>query len=274
MITFPNAKINIGLNVVNKREDGFHDIETVFYPLDVRDVLEIEENANLSRGEYTYTPTGLVIDCEVEDNIIIKAYKLLAKDYNIPAVDIYFHKNIPFGGGLGGGSADAAYMLKILNDRFSIGLSVEQMENYASQIGSDCAFFIKNEPVYAYGRGELFEEIKFSLKDKFLVLIKPDIAVPTGKAYSGITPKASEFDLRKIGELPIEEWKDKVKNDFEVSVFTQFPEIKMIKDKLYNCGAVYAAMTGSGASVFGIFNEEIDLEEAFEECFYWSGRLI
>lgn len=273
MITFPNAKINIGLNVVRKREDGFHDIETVFYPLDICDILEIEENTTLGRGEYTYNPKGIVVDCSVEDNIIIKAYKLISKDYNIPAIDIYFYKNIPFGGGLGGGSSDAAYMLKLLNDRFSIGLTIEQLESYSSQLGSDCAFFVKNKPVYAHGRGELFQEINFSLEGKYIVLVKPNIAVPTGKAYSGITPKASTFDLREIANLPIQEWKDVVVNDFELSVFKDFSAIKDIKESFYNHGAIYASMTGSGASVFGIFDKEIDLKESFGDCFYWSGKL-
>ena len=273
MITFPNAKINIGLNVVKKREDGFHDIETVFYPIDICDVLEIIENKELSRGEYTYNPSGLVIDCEVEDNIIIKAYKLLARDFEIPAIDIHFYKKIPFGGGLGGGSADAAYMLKLLNDNFSLDLTDEQLEDYASQIGSDCAFFIKNKPVYAYGRGELFEKIDFSLKGKFIVLVKPDIAVPTGKAYSGIVPKASTFDLKEIASLPLEEWKNVIHNDFEDSVFKQFPEIAELKEMLYNEGAIYASMTGSGASVYGIFDEEIDLHKKLKNCYNWSARL-
>lgn len=270
MITFPNAKINIGLNVVKKREDGFHDIETVFYPLSLTDVLEVIENKKLPRGKYTYTSYGIEVDCSVEDNIIIKAYNLLASDYDLPGIDIYFHKNIPFGGGLGGGSADAAYMLKLLNDKFSLSITTEQLECYASQIGSDCSFFIKNEPVYAHGRGELFQEIDFSLKGKYIVLVKPDIAVPTGKAYSGIKPKASSFDLRHINSLPISEWKEKINNDFELSVFKAFPAIEKLKEKLYDLGAEYAVMTGSGATVYGIFNEEVDLSESFKDSFYWA----
>lgn len=273
MITFPNAKINIGLNVVKKRDDGFHDIETIFYPLDLCDVLEIIENKELQNGEYSYTSFGIEVDCAVEDNIIIKAYKLIAKDFDIPGIDIFFHKNIPFGGGLGGGSADAAYMLKLLNDKFSLGISIEKLEYYSSLLGSDCAFFIKNKAVYAHSRGELFEEIDFSLKGKYLVLIKPEIAVPTGKAYSTIVPKASSFDLRDIAKLDIKDWKEKVHNDFEASVFKAFPEIADIKDKLYAMGASYAAMTGSGASVYGIFDEAIDLEQDFTDCFYWSSYL-
>ncbi|MGB5989465.1 MAG: 4-(cytidine 5'-diphospho)-2-C-methyl-D-erythritol kinase [Marinifilaceae bacterium] len=273
MITFPNAKINIGLNVVKKREDGFHNIETVFYPLTLTDILEIIENKDLPKGEYTYTSYGIEIDCSVENNIIIKAYNLIAHDYDIPGIDIFFHKNIPFGGGLGGGSADAAYMLKLLNDKFSLSLTTEQLEDYASRIGSDCAFFIKNEPVYAYGRGELFKEINFSLKGKYIVLVKPNIAVPTGKAYSGIKPQASTFDLKDLSSLSLSEWKDKVNNDFEKTVFKAFPAIKNLKDKLYSLGAEYAVMTGSGATVYGIFNKEVDLSASFEDCFYWAELL-
>jgi 4-diphosphocytidyl-2-C-methyl-D-erythritol kinase len=273
VITFPNAKINIGLNVVKKREDGFHDIETLFYPLALCDILEVIENKELSKGEYTYTSYGIEVDCAVEDNIIIKAYQLLASKYDIPAIDISFHKIIPFGGGLGGGSADAAYMLKLLNDKFTLGISIDVLEVYASQLGSDCAFFIKNEPVYAHGRGELFKEIDFSLKGKYIVLVKPDIAVPTGKAYLGIKPKPSVFDLREINTIDIKDWKDNLYNDFETSVFKAFPEIADIKDILYTKGAVYAGMSGSGASVFGIFDEAIDLEQDFKDCFYWSSSL-
>lgn len=273
MITFPNAKINIGLNVVMKREDGFHDIETIFYPLSLCDVLEIIENKELYRGEYTYHPSGIIVDCEVEDNIIVKAYKLLSQDYNFPAIDIYFHKNIPFGAGLGGGSADAAYMLKLINDKFSLNISEEKLEEYSSRLGSDCAFFIKNKAVYAHGRGELFENVNISLKGKFIILVKPNIAVPTGEAYSGIIPKASSFDLKQISSKDINDWKDVIHNDFEDSVFKQFPAIMDLKDMLYREGAIYASMTGSGASVYGIFDKEVDLKEKLNNCYNWSSKL-
>lgn len=273
MIAFPNAKINIGLNIIEKRDDGFHNLETVFYPSDLCDILEVVESKTLKRGEYNFDASGIEVDCNPEDNIIIKAYNLMASKYDIPGVDIFFHKNIPFGAGLGGGSADAAFMLKLLNDNFNLGISNEILEEYASQLGSDCPFFINNKPVFAYGRGELFEKTELNLNGLYLVVVKPGITVSTPMAYAGITPCLPEFDLRKINELDIQDWKGNVVNDFEENVFKLFPEIGEIKNTLYEQGAVYAAMSGSGAAVYGIFKDEVDLKDNYPDYFYWSGRL-
>lgn len=273
MIVFPNAKINFGLNIIEKREDGFHNLETVFYPFDLSDVLEIVESKDLKKGEYNFHCSGIVVDCNPEENIIIKAYKLLADKYDIPGIDIFFHKNIPYGAGLGGGSADAAFMLKLLNEEFNLAISNTELEEYAAVLGSDCPFFINNTPVFAHGRGELFEETKLSLAGKYMVLVKPDIAVSTAIAYAGIKPKYSDFNLRKLNELEVGEWKEKIVNDFEDNVFKEFPQIAKVKDALYEQGAIYASMSGSGASVFALFEEEVDLKGQFEGCFYWSGYL-
>ncbi len=273
MIVFPNAKINFGLNIIEKRKDNFHNIETVFYPFDLYDILEVVESKKLKQGECSFNCSGIEVDCELEDNIIIKAYRLLAEKYDIPGIEIYFHKNIPYGAGLGGGSADAAFMLKLLNEEFQLGINNTELEEYASMLGSDCPFFIKNTPVFAHGRGELFEEIKFSLAGKYMVLVKLDIAVSTAIAYSGIKPQYPNFNLRELEKLDIIEWKEKVVNDFEINVFKEFPQISIIKNKLYEYGAVYASMSGSGASVFALFEKEINLNKYFADCFYWSGFL-
>jgi len=273
VIAFPNAKINFGLNIIEKREDGFHNLETVFYPFDLCDILEVIESQNLKRGEYNFEALGIKVDCPPEDNIIIKAYKLIASKYDIPGVDIYFHKNIPYGAGLGGGSADAAFMLKLLNDNFNIGIDNKKLEEYASQLGSDCPFFVNNKPVFAHGRGELFEKTELNLQGLFMVVVKPEIAVSTPMAYAGITPRMPEFDLRKLNDLDVQAWKDNIVNDFEENVFKLFPEISEIKNSLYSQGAVYAAMSGSGAAVYGIFKDEVDLRDNFPDCFYWAGRL-
>ncbi len=273
MIAFPNAKINLGLNIIEKRTDGFHNLETVFYPFGLCDILEVVESSSLKRGEYKFEASGIEVDCSPEDNIVVKAYKLISSKYEIPAVEIYFHKNIPYGAGLGGGSADAAFMLKLLNDNFNLSIDNRQLEEYASQLGSDCPFFINNLPVFAHGKGELFEKTELSLKDMFMVVVKPEISVSTPMAYSGITPRAPEFDLRNISCLDIHQWKENVINDFEQNVFKLFPEIGEIKNSLYNHGATYAAMSGSGAAVYGIFKDEVDIKDNFPDCFYWSGYL-
>lgn len=271
MIVFPNAKINFGLNIVEKRKDGFHNLETIFYPFDLCDILEVVEASDLGRGEYHFVPSGIKVDCLPEDNIVIKAYKLISEKYDIPGVKIYLHKNIPYGAGLGGGSADAAFMLKVLNDNFNLGISNKELEEYAAELGSDCPFFINNTPVFAHGRGELFDNTELDLDEMYMVLVKPDISVSTPIAYAGITPKSPEFDLRNISDLDVKDWKENVVNDFESSVFKKFPEIGDIKNKLYEKGAVYAAMSGSGASVFALFEKEVDLKDSFPDCFYWAG---
>lgn len=249
MIVFPNCKINLGLRILNKREDGFHNLETVFYPVPFRDVLEIIPNNILE-----FTATGLLVDGNAEDNLCLKAYHLLKKDFpQLPAIKIHLHKTIPMGAGLGGGSADAAFMLKLLNEKFKLDLSTPKLLNYALQLGSDCPFFIKNKPCFATGRGEILEEITVDLSAYKIVLINPGIHVNTGWAFANVTPAPLKKSIKEIIQQPIGRWKDELINDFEKPVFASHPQIKEIKETLYSQGAMYAAMSGSGSTVFGIF---------------------
>ena len=268
MITFPNAKINLGLNIVEKRPDGYHNLETIFYPINLQDALEVTRRENNDK-EYTLHISGSSLEGEPEDNLVVKAYKLLKKDYpGLLPVDIHMYKHIPAGAGLGGGSSDAACMIKLLNDKFSLGLSTERMEEYAVKLGADCAFFIRNKPVFATGIGNLFEPVELSLKGYHIILIKPDIFVSTRDAFAEIKPVRPAVSLKEIVKQPIETWKSSMKNDFEDSVFKKFPEIAAIKDELYDLGAVYAAMSGSGSSVYGIFKAPIEnVEDKFCGCF-------
>jgi len=268
MICFPNAKINIGLNVVEKRQDGFHNLETIFLPIGLKDALEFIESDSLS-----FENSGLTIDGDPLNNLCVKAWKLIQQDYNIPPIQIHLHKVIPFGAGLGGGSADAAFMLKLLNEYFKLNISEEKLINYALTLGSDCPIFIKNKACYGTGRGEILEQITVNLEGKYLVLINPGIHVPTRDAFATITPKHSEFDLRESIQKPIIEWENFIFNDFEKSIFPKYPAIAKIKETLYEQGALYASMTGSGSSVFGIFEDDKDLKEVFPEYFCWTGNL-
>ena len=267
MITYPNAKINLGLNIVEKRPDGYHNLETVFYPINLQDALEV----NLLEGEeeFSLKVSGVPIEGEPESNLVVKAYRLLKKDYpDIPAIDIHMYKHIPTGAGLGGGSADAAFMIKLLNEKFKLNLSIEKMEEYAAILGADCAFFIQNKPVFATGIGNIFEPIQLSLKGYYLVLVKPNIFVSTKDAFAHIIPTQPTQSLKEIIRMPVETWRATMKNDFEDSVFQKFPEIAAIKDKLYDLGAVYASMSGSGSSVYGIFREQVEfVDEIFSGCF-------
>lgn len=268
MITFPNAKINLGLNIVEKRPDGYNNLETIFYPINLQDALEVTRRENNDK-EYTLHISGSPLEGEPEDNLVVKAYKLLKKDYpGLLPVDIHMYKHIPAGAGLGGGSSDAACMIKLLNDKFSLGLSTERMEEYAVKLGADCAFFIRNKPVFATGIGNLFEPVELSLKGYHIILIKPDIFVSTRDAFAEIKPVRPAVSLKEIVKQPMETWKNSMKNDFEDSVFKKFPEIAAIKDELYDLGAVYAAMSGSGSSVYGIFKAPIEnVEDKFCGCF-------
>jgi 4-diphosphocytidyl-2-C-methyl-D-erythritol kinase len=261
VIVFPNCKINLGLHVVQKRNDGFHDIETVFYPVPLKDVLEIVQSGEGNQGpEVTINNYGFPVKGDVADNLCIKAYRLLKKDFpELPAIQIYLLKNIPIGAGLGGGSADGAFLLKLLNDKFHLNLSIEQLINYALQLGSDCPFFIINQPCYATGRGEISEPVTLDLLNYQLVLVNPGIHVNTGWAFSqlNISGAARNSDyLKQIIQQPVEAWKDILVNDFENPVFEQYHQIKNIKEKLYQQGAIYAAMSGSGSTVFGLFKKQ------------------
>ena len=267
MITYPNAKINLGLNIVEKRPDGYHNLETVFYPINLQDALEVNDLEG--EGEYTLKISGTPIEGELDNNLVVKAYRLLKKDFpNMGSINIHMYKHIPTGAGLGGGSADAAFMLKLLNEKFKLNLSTEKLEEYAAILGADCAFFIQNKPVFASGIGNIFEEINLSLKGYYLVLVKPDIFVSTKDAFANIIPMKPNHSLKEIIRMPVETWRATMKNDFEDSVFKKFPEIAAIKDKLYDMGAIYASMSGSGSSVFGIFREQVEhVDEIFNGCF-------
>lgn len=260
MITFPNAKINLGLNIVEKRPDGYHNLETVFYPVQIEDALEVNI-LNRSDEKFRLHQAGLEIAGEAANNLVVKAYQLLDERFNLPPVDIHLFKHIPSGAGMGGGSSDAAYMLKLLNEMFYLNLTLESLEEYAAKLGADCAFFIRNTPTYAEGIGNVFSPLALSLKGYRIVVVKPDIFVSTRQAFSLIKPHRQEVPLKEVVKRPVEEWKELMVNDFEESVFPQYPYIKEIKDEFYKQGALYAAMTGSGSSVFGIFEPEADFPE-------------
>jgi len=260
MIIFPNAKINIGLNVIGRRPDGYHDLETIFYPIKINDALEIIEADKLS-----FESSGLEIPGRVEDNLCIKGYHLLKKDFDLPPVKIHLHKHIPIGAGLGGGSADAAFFIRLLNKKFNLGLTDDQMIDYARKLGADCAFFIKNKPVFAFDKGDEFESIKLDLSNYKIVLVMPPVHVSTGEAYGGVKPAPVNLSLMELIYKPVAEWKNFIKNDFEVSVFKNHPMIRGVKASLYEAGAIYASMSGSGASVFGIFDKTPDLSELKKE---------
>lgn len=248
MISFPNAKINIGLNVVSKRVDGYHNIETIFHPVNLADVLEL-----IDSKETGLTTSGIEIDGKAEDNLIIKAYQILKEDYNFTPVKYHLHKVIPLGAGLGGGSSDAAFALKMLNEYFKLKITNNELENYAAKIGADCPFFIKNKPAFATGTGNELQPIELDLSEFQIIILKPNIFVRTPEAYAKIIPSKPKIKLTDAIQLPIEDWKDVIENDFEKSVFIKYPEVGHLKEMLYNLGASYASMSGSGSSVFGIF---------------------
>lgn len=266
MLTFPCAKINLGLNIVEKRPDGYHNLETVFFPVDINDALEVlpMSDAMPIESPCSLKVTGTTDLCEEHKNLVYKAYALLAKDLSLPRVYAHLHKMIPSQAGMGGGSSDAAYMIRLLNEQFSLNLSVEQMQNYAAQLGADCAIFITTnakqaKPVYATGIGEILEPLPDSwntLKDKWIALVKPPVAVSTKEAFSGIKPCKPKKNCRDIIMQPIETWRDELVNDFEESIFPQLPVLAEVKQQLYDNGAIYAAMSGSGSTIFGIFRED------------------
>ncbi|MBN2262347.1 MAG: 4-(cytidine 5'-diphospho)-2-C-methyl-D-erythritol kinase [Prolixibacteraceae bacterium] len=266
MILFPNAKINIGLEVLFKRNDGYHELETVFYPIGLSDILEINPST-----AFNFTQTGIDFGGCANDNIVVKAYHLLQQKHALPNVSIHLHKQIPVGAGLGGGSSDAAFTLKGLNELFALKLSTEKLEEYAAQLGSDCPFFIKNCPALALGRGENLTPINLNIEKYDLVLVKPPISVTTAEAYANIAPFIPEKSLVETIILPVNEWKGNIENRFEKTVFAAHPEIQKIKTSLYDLGAVYAAMSGSGSAVFALFDKGNEPEaNNFEGCFFWQ----
>jgi 4-diphosphocytidyl-2-C-methyl-D-erythritol kinase len=261
VVVFPNCKINLGLNVVRKRADGYHDLETVFYPVALKDALEVIRSAM-----FNFCLTGLPVDGEIENNLCVKAYLLLKNDFpDLPAVNIHLHKAIPMGAGVGGGSADGAFMLTLLNQKFHLNLSQEKLIAYALQLGSDCPFFIINKPSFATGRGENLSPVQLDLSASKLVLINPGIHVSTKEAFSKLSPRSPAKSIEQIIQQPVDSWKDELKNDFEETVFQLYPEIEEVKKRLYELGAVYSSMSGSGSSVYGIFTKEAKTDFSFPD---------
>lgn len=269
MIGFANAKINIGLHVTEKRDDGYHNLETIFYTIPLLDVVEVNINDKNELYVYNQSFSG-----SPEENLCRKAYRLLAADFDLPPMRIDLLKNIPVGAGLGGGSSDATQTLQLINTHCALGLSVPQLIEYAKQLGADCPFFVENKPVYATGIGTTFEPLSLDLRGYHLVVIKPKAFVSTAEAYAGVRPKVAEVDLREAVQLPIQEWKYHIKNDFEFSILMDHPSITEAKFALYDAGALYASMSGSGSAVYGIFEEAIDTTalRAYGEVFarVWS----
>lgn len=273
MITFPCAKINLGLNIVSKRPDGYHNLETVFYPIPLTDALEIKymDEKFPSESPCDLKITGNDVDCNEENNLVIKAYQLLAADFQLPRVHAHLVKRIPTQAGLGGGSSDAAYMIRLLDERFRLNIGIPEMERYAAKLGADCAFFITADPSYAEGIGDVLMPVDVpgaGLGGYYLAVVKPSVAVSTRDAYAAIVPKTPAKCCRDIVRQPIETWKDELVNDFEAPIFAMHPELAAIKQSLYDAGAVYAAMSGSGSALFGIFREQpTGLEKEFEGMF-------
>lgn len=276
MITFPNCKINLGLDVVSKRADGYHNLETIFYPLPLTDVLEITVEDEPDAPDYTFEMYNASFNCNSEENLVVKAYKLLASEYKLPKVKISLFKHIPTGAGLGGGSADAAFALKMLNEIGRLSLTDEQLEEYAARLGADCAFFIKNRPAFAQGIGNILSPIECSLKGYHIVVVKPELHISTKEAYSFVRPSQPMVSLQDIAPRPVNMWRSSMKNDFEISAFAIHPEMQQIKEKLYNLGAFYASMSGSGSAFYGIFEKEVSkeqLKEIFPGNFIWQCNL-
>ncbi len=267
MILFPNCKINLGLHILRKREDGFHDLETVFYPITLQDALEVIHGETTT--DVQFSSSGVTLDIEAADNICVKAYHLLKKDFpELPPVKMHLHKNIPSGAGLGGGSADGAFTLLLLNKKFQLQLSEQQLIAYALQLGSDCPFFIKNKPCYGTGRGENLEAIDLDLSGYQFIIVNPGIHINTGWAFKQLCPFTDRPSLRELIQQPVPIWRDRLVNDFEAPIFQQHSEIALIKEQLYLAGATYAAMSGSGSTVFGLFENAITPKLSFPEDYF------
>jgi len=268
MINFPFCKINLGLNVISKRADGFHNIETCLYPVPWKDVLEI-----IPSNEQQFSVTGIEVPGDPQNNIVLKAYNLLKKDFELGNFQIHLHKIIPHGAGLGGGSSDGAHALKLINQIFNLNLPQDVLRSYALQLGSDCPFFIDRKPMIATGRGEVLQSFTLDLTSLHLLIVKPPVEVSTAEAYSNIFPAMPKHDLRTVLSQPVNQWKLSLKNDFEETVFKRYPLISEIKEELYNLGAVYSSMSGSGSAVYGLFNSRVEVVDHFEGMQVWQWRL-
>jgi 4-diphosphocytidyl-2-C-methyl-D-erythritol kinase len=279
MITHPIAKINLGLNVVERRPDGYHNLETVFFPVPICDELEVEtQNFQLSifnsQPDCSLSLEGIAIEGDVQKNLIVRAYQLLKEDHpDMPRVRARLKKGIPTQAGMGGGSSDGAYMLTMLNELFQLHLTKEQLCGYAARLGADCAFFIDPQPQYAEGIGERLSPVVLNLSDWYIGVVRPDVPVSTKEAYSLIKPKRPLRNCRDIVMQPVETWRDELINDFEEGIFALHPELAEVKQRLYDLGAVYAAMSGSGSAIFGLFREPVELESSFPNMFTWCAPL-
>lgn len=270
MIAFPPCKINLGLHVLARRDDGYHDIDTCFYPVPWTDVLEV-----IPADTFSFTSSGLAVPGNREDNLCVRAYRLLVADFSMGPALIHLHKAIPFGAGLGGGSSDAAHTLRLLNEVFALGCSEEQLTAYAARLGSDCPFFVDDQPMIGTGRGELLSPVPgLSLQDMYAILVKPPITVSTAEAYAGITPQAHAHAVADLVQQPVARWKEVLGNDFEASVFKKYPLLEKIKRKLYDVGALYASMSGSGATLFGLFEKPRDIAHEFPGCEVVEKKLL
>ena len=268
MIAFPSCKINLGLNILSKRTDGFHELETCFYPVPWNDILEIIPSATLE-----FSCSGNPIPGSMEDNLCLKAYHLIKVDYPIAPVKIHLHKIVPIGAGLGGGSADAAFTLRLLNDIFQLQLPVSSLKKYAAKLGSDCSFFIEGIPQFGDGKGEILTTAKIVLNDIYIVLVKPAIHISTKEAYAGVVTKSPVSHISEILRQPIQQWKGLLVNDFEESIFLKYPIVHQVKNLLYNNGALFASMSGSGSAVYGLFDKPVQLKNLFTGMDYWEGTL-
>ena len=278
MITFPCAKINLGLNIVNKRSDGYHELQTVFYPTKLTDTLEIKRmDDEFPVGTACDLKIyGIPVACNEQDNLVVKAYNLIAQDYDLPRIHAHLFKQIPSQAGLGGGSSDAAYMIRLLDERFRLNMGNAEMERYAARLGADCAFFITAEPSYATGIGEILEPTDGpgdALETYYIGIVKPDIAISTKEAFAHIVPQMPAKCCRDIVRQPIETWRDELTNDFEKPLFALHPELADIKQRLYQEGAIYAQMSGSGSAFFGIFDRKVDIGRAFDGMFTFFDKL-
>ncbi len=269
MLDFPNAKINLGLYVTAKRPDGFHNLESCFYPVKWCDALEI-----LPASEEKFTMTGLPVPGDPTTNLCMKAYQLLKQDHKLSPVHLHLHKVIPMGAGLGGGSADAAFTLRILDKLFELNLGADALENYARQLGSDCAFFVKNKPVIASERGDVFTPVNLDLSGYTCVVVYPGIHITTAEAYGSIVPKEPNCGMQLLLKQDVHVWKEVLENDFEAALFPKYPELPQVKEKLYAAGASYAAMTGSGSAIYGLFKGEAPDDLLFPDHYIvWQGLL-
>lgn len=279
MLTFPCAKINLGLNITSKREDGYHNLETIFYPVPLTDALEVKlmHDDFPSDEPCDLKITGNAVDCDEKNNLVVKAYTLLAQDFKLPRVHTHLVKRIPMQAGLGGGSADGAFMIRLLDERFRLNMGIAEMERYASRLGSDCAFFITAEPSFATGRGEVLEPVNIAeqnLQGYYIAIVKPAIAVSTREAFQQIICRQPEYCCRDIVRQPVETWKTVLTNDFEEPAFKQYSELADIKQRLYDLGAVYAQMSGSGSAFFGLFRTDPQqLKNAFPACYTFTTKL-